>query len=208
MLRDRLVGGINDSRIRKRLLQEKDLTFKRALEVAQALEVAERDERKLDENSAEPVQRLQDSEPRSRNPRKEDTGTPTYQKCYRCGKTNHKANNCRFKTVKCHNCGKIGHLKAVCQQVKKDRRDPVKQISEDERDGQAPEEYTLFALNEESSRKPFVVQLKIDDVPLTMELDTGASLSIMSKNTFHEHWPYRPLEATTRKLRTYTGETI
>ena len=41
-----------------------------------------------------------------------------------------------------------------------------------------------------------------------MELDTGASLSIMSKNTFHEHWPNRPLEATTRKLRTYTGETI
>ena len=73
MLRDRLVGGINDSRVRKRLLQEKDLNFKRALEVAQALEVAERDERKLVE--PEPVQKLQDSKPRNwRNPRKEDTG--------------------------------------------------------------------------------------------------------------------------------------
>ena len=47
ILRDRLVGGINDSRIRKCLLQEKDLTFKKALEIAQALEVAERDEWKL-----------------------------------------------------------------------------------------------------------------------------------------------------------------
>ena len=41
-----------------------------------------------------------------------------------------------------------------------------------------------------------------------MELDTGASLSIMSKNTFRKHWPSRPLESTTRKLTTYTGETI
>ena len=118
--------------------------------------------------------------------------------------------NCRFKSAKCHNCGKTGHLKTVCQQpVKKDRRDSVKQLK-DEGDSQSPEEYTLFSLGEESSRKPFIVELKIhvDDVSLSMELDTGASLSIMSKNTFREHWPSRPLESTTRKLRTYTGETI
>ena len=209
MLRDRLVGGINDSRVRKRLLQEKDLNFKRALEIAQALEVAERDERKLE---PEPVVQKLDSKParnwRPVNQRKDDTGTPTYQKCYRCGKTNHKASNCRFKSAKCHNCGKTGHLKTVCQQpVKKDRRDSVKKLR-DERDSQSPEEYTLFSLGEESSRKPFIVQLKIDDVSLSMELDTGASLSIMSKNTFRKHWPSRPLESTTRKLTTYTGETI
>ena len=63
-------------------------------------------------------------------------------------------------------------------------------------------------MEEESSKQPFVVQLQIDDVPFTMELDTGASLSIMSKNTFCKHWPNRPLESTTRKLRTYTGEPI
>ena len=73
MLRDRLVGGINNSRTQKRLLQEKDLNFQRVLEVAQALEVAERDERKLVENTnPEPVQRLQDNKmhPNSRPTRK------------------------------------------------------------------------------------------------------------------------------------------
>ena len=58
MLRDRLVGGINNIHIRRRLLQEKNLTFQKALETAQALEVADKDERKLVANmSAEPVQR-------------------------------------------------------------------------------------------------------------------------------------------------------
>ena len=49
MLRDRLVGGINSIQIRRRLLQEKQLNFARALEIAQAMETAEKDEKKLDE---------------------------------------------------------------------------------------------------------------------------------------------------------------
>ena len=42
MLRDRLVCGINDKRIQRRLLAEPDLTFKRAFELAQGLEIADR----------------------------------------------------------------------------------------------------------------------------------------------------------------------
>ena len=42
MLRDRLVCGINDVRIQRRLLSEPDLTYKRAFDLAQAMEVAER----------------------------------------------------------------------------------------------------------------------------------------------------------------------
>ena len=42
MLRDRLVCVINDKRIQRRLLAEPDLTFKRAFELAQGLEIADR----------------------------------------------------------------------------------------------------------------------------------------------------------------------
>ena len=40
-LRDRLVCGTRSSSVQKRLLSEADLTFKRALEIAQAMEAAE-----------------------------------------------------------------------------------------------------------------------------------------------------------------------
>ncbi|XP_061594943.1 uncharacterized protein K02A2.6-like [Cololabis saira] len=47
MLRDRLVCGIADDRIQRRLLAEPDLTFERVLKVAQAIETASRDVRDL-----------------------------------------------------------------------------------------------------------------------------------------------------------------
>ena len=42
MLRDRLVSGINNDRIQRRLLAEKDLTFVKALDIATAMELAEK----------------------------------------------------------------------------------------------------------------------------------------------------------------------
>ena len=41
MLRDRLVCGVNDPQIQKRLLAETELTLKKAFELAQAIEMAE-----------------------------------------------------------------------------------------------------------------------------------------------------------------------
>ena len=40
MLRDRLVCGINDDRVQRRLLAETDLTFERAFKIAVAAEAA------------------------------------------------------------------------------------------------------------------------------------------------------------------------
>ena len=40
MIRDRLVCGINDDSIQRRLLAEQDLTYKKAVELAQSLEMA------------------------------------------------------------------------------------------------------------------------------------------------------------------------
>ena len=43
MLRDKLVCGINDVQIQKRLLAEDKLTFKKALDISLALEAATKD---------------------------------------------------------------------------------------------------------------------------------------------------------------------
>ena len=108
MLRDRLVCGIQDDQIQKRLLAEPNLTFQRAMQLAQGLEAAARNVHKLHspqqtEGEVHPVR-----PPRQQSPKSDLS-------CYRCGKKGHKAANCQFKNAECHLCGKVGHLKAVCR---------------------------------------------------------------------------------------------
>ena len=47
-------------------------------------------------------------------------------------------------------------------------------------------------------------------VELKMEVDTGASVSIISEYTYNKLWTHNmpPLQETTLKLRTYTGQTL
>ena len=47
MLRDRLVCGVNDERIQQRLLGESQLEFKKAMELATAMETADKNTRDL-----------------------------------------------------------------------------------------------------------------------------------------------------------------
>ena len=39
-------------------------------------------------------------------------------KCYRCGKTNHKAPQCQHQDTVCSKCNKTRHLAKVCQSKK------------------------------------------------------------------------------------------
>ena len=108
MLRDRLVCGINDQRLQRRLLAEPNLTYTKAFELAQAMEAADRNAKDLQERAAGiHAVRKQD---RAEGPRR-GTSTAT---CYRCG-GKHLATACRFRDSECHNCGKKGHLAKVCR---------------------------------------------------------------------------------------------
>ena len=78
-----------------------------------------------------------------------------------------------------------------------------------------PEEedcYTMFALTS-NSLEPYKVTMNIEGSDLNMELDTGASKSIMSEETYkslcgRSKHLYIVLEDTSVRLRTYTGESL
>ena len=96
--------------------------------------------------------------------------------------------------------------KAVCRG--KSRLGVIKKIS-DKTSVKKSSEYALYALDVMAGSTPlFTVNILVNNVPFVMELDTGASLTIMPETTFCRHWPDRQLQSTSRKLRTYTGETV
>ena len=86
MLRDRLVCGIRDSRVQRRLLSEVNLTFSKAFELAKAAELAEKSvadlQRPVDTASVHAVQPV----------------PPSSVSCHRCG-GKHNASNCRVKSA-------------------------------------------------------------------------------------------------------------
>ena len=111
MLRDRIVCGINDDRIQQRLLSEKGLTYKKALELSQGLETAAKNVRELQSAKQEPAQ-VHKVTPGRRG------GVQTAgvaRGCFRCGNTAHAPTDCPFKGVRCHNCGKVGHIRKTCR---------------------------------------------------------------------------------------------
>ena len=72
------------------------------------------------------------------------------------------------------------------------------------------ESYEPFKLQETRS-KPLVVTVKLNKAETDIEVDTGASLSLISKKTFYSSWPNKPhpkLELSSVKLHTYTKEAI
>ena len=70
--------------------------------------------------------------------------------------------------------------------------------------------YDLFTL-QASGRNPITVQVDLNQVPTEMEVDTGASISLTSKDTYEvisKQSQIESLQKTGVKLKTYTGEAV
>ena len=125
---DRLVCGLTNENLQKRLLSEEDLDLKRALKIAQGMEAASKNTQMLRDNSSASVrsgshddfsksavqmkeEEIVDRVGRYSRPR--ETNVPG-KKCYWCGRSDHLAHGCIHKDTVCHNCNKRGHLARVC----------------------------------------------------------------------------------------------
>ena len=103
MLRDRIACGIRSKRVQQRLLQESELTYDKALNIAQSAETAEKDAKRLQptpsvnepmtEVEDRPVHKLQQRRPKSTK-RGHDKQSPPNEACHRCGGTGHSPTHC------------------------------------------------------------------------------------------------------------------
>ncbi len=86
-LRDRLVCGLKNDAIQKRLLQEKNLTNARAIEIAQGMEAAEKRTKEMKGTSASVMQIVKEK-----------------RECHRCWKIH--GGKCRYLDTKFRKCGR------------------------------------------------------------------------------------------------------
>ena len=149
--------------------------------------------------------------------------------CFRCGKDSHRAAQCPFRTAQCYNCGKVGHIKVVCRskkpgggrsqanqpqrprsgQQRPRQQGSVQMVQEGGQDSsERLNEYSLYQISSKQDSKPLQVEVVINGQPLTMKLDTGAAVTLVSEETFQRKWSNVTLQTSMVRLHTYSGEPL
>ena len=142
--------------------------------------------------------------------------TPKQRKpCFRCGE-DHVPQKCRFKDENCRNCKSKGHIAKMCKKKAPTarteqnwRKQSVRYMEAgDQPPNNQDDEFKLFQISQEKPEPSITLPVKVNGEDCSMELDTGASVSIMSEEAWKKRFPKAPLEKSTLKLRTYTGEAL
>ncbi|XP_048482852.1 uncharacterized protein LOC125489797 [Plutella xylostella] len=198
-LLDRFVLGLGMGPERDRLFEQdsSDLTFAKALEIAERAECA-REAKALVTNGAgvviqqEPVYRVASERggaPRRPPPRAApaaaapgDQRDQHVSRCSVCGLKNHSELKCRFKSFKCQKCGVKGHLRKMCKLR-------VNNIETEENDSTCEDckECSLFNMRYENY-EPITLPVKINNEQYCMEIDSGSGISVMSHSFYSENF--------------------
>ena len=197
VLRDKLVCGKQSDNIQKVLLIKANLTLDKAVEISQGMEAAAKQAKELKGSCAAPVLAVD----------------ALAKPCGRCGRGNHDQKDCKFKSATCHKCGKIGHIAPVCRSKQpgkhpKGQAKKTKWVSSTEPDQTSDsQEESLFVVQNKSSPS-YKAELEVNGQPLTMEVDTGAAVSLAPESAVASLLTHSTLQPTGVILKTYTGEQI
>lgn len=233
-LRDRFVCGLLETRMQRRLLAETDLTFSKAIKIASAMEMANKQAMEFqpqqstsfpDGSSSRQVNKVYSRPNSNTKPMYTDRPIPNQgmtnnSPCYRCLDTSHTPDMCPFISSPCYYCKKIGHIAKACRKKNKPGKpkfskgqgqnsDTVKLVEETKltyNDDDSFEVYTIFSSN--SNKHGVMVDVELAGKSITLELDTGAAVSLISDKLYKSKLADIPLQPSKVKLRTYSGEYI
>lgn len=216
-LRDQFVSGLSSEAMRSRIFAEREIKYKEAVELALALEAAERHAEVSAGTSglapgagaagvAESLHHNRaghGSRGRDKPAPREDAGRAQSQaqgsKCWRCGKP-HKADRCRYSNYNCDLCHERGHLKVMCKKVNKGFNVRQNYVSESE------SELDFFNIDVATQgNKPYIIKVLVDNQELACELDTGSRISAINNEVYEDVFKNKIIYSDNLVLRCYSG---
>ena len=230
-LREQFISGLGMEATKRKLLSE-ELTFKQAYDRAIADEAAGANVKDLSQGvhakfsspRVPPQQRPRKAHFSPRyGSRKPDDGRrnhppddrrhnqpqrKSFGKCPRCGFTNHKADECKYKTAECFKCHKIGHLRSECKtgQWQHRPRNQTHFVGEEEL---VDSVFNIDSVNSDKTvAGSITVSMDVEDVAIEFMLDTGSPYTIISDDMFKKSFPQLKLTTTTRRLHAYSGKEL
>ena len=136
-----------------------------------------------------------------------------YVKCYKCA-GQHNPNVCPLIDKECFFCKNKGHTSKVCRKKAKLNL-PTQQFSNvisktTDNDNSDDDLFSVYQLDHKTSRQPIIITVMIENQNVPIEIDTGASISLINWDTFKKINCKSNiiLSPTSCKLKTYSGEIV
>lgn len=181
ILRDRLLFGIRDNKVRERLLRETKLTLNKTDEICRASE-SMLAQMKVVGNTGVPVPVNAVGQGKKFQPSQQKKGKYAIPKeCGNCGKEHDatKKELCPAHGKACRKCGKLNHFAAKCRSKKKDNS-PRKAVGAVDNDESEPEVYNAENISVVDLDDSQLVTLKLESGNyLRFQPDTGAQCNVI-----------------------------
>ena len=188
-MRTRFMCSVKNESVLKSLFKMKDdeLTFARAIEIAMQTEDAARVAKDTASGQHLPtVHKIQGprrghnnaqyptapTAKKSKGQNKKATQHTCKPSCFRCGKSNHKEEECFHKSSTCNYCNKTGHIEPACRQ--KNRAESVHKTLKIKR------------VNTLRSTKHLRQSLKVEGQIFSFEVDTGAADNYLTESVWEQ----------------------
>ena len=191
LLRDRIVIGIKDNATRKKLLNMPKLTLKECIDMCRTHESTSLQIKTMTQQEVSAVStRPSSSKHYSANKQKKSAHADKGKEinCIFCGKKHAKdRNQCPAWGKKCSTCHKPNHFSTVCKSRNKQKKQSsyvriVDQDTSDQDDYVATLEEIDIVIHKSNPNKVFVT-LSVNDKEEHFQLDTGATVNVMSDIT-------------------------
>ena len=186
MIRDRLVMGIRDDRVREKLLEEKGLDLVKAVQICKAHEASKlqvklmgaateasvnalKNKMKRSTHQTQPLHRHHEGTKLERGPKSRSV-QHLHQKCTRCGREPHSKEWCPATSAKCRKCSRVGHYAVCC------RSSAVHAVEEEDSD--SDKSYMGMIVCEVYSN-PWKAVIQVNGEQSLFKLDTGADVTVM-----------------------------
>ena len=116
MIRDRLVVGIRDEAMSRKLQLDPDLTLETAKKKIRQEKAVREQQQSLKETDMVGIEEINRYQARWKDQTSKIRGDqrPQGRQCTRCGRSNHPKDRCPAKDVSCHRCGRKGHYSNQC----------------------------------------------------------------------------------------------
>lgn len=209
LIKDRIVVGVKDNSVRKRLLQEENLTLRKCVDICRSAESTTAKLKTIVGASVEDVHAVGKSKlaGKHRNTPNSSHKHTTYRKCKYCGQMCEKG-KCPAFGKKCSNCLRYNHFSSECRSARRSsqyrgKRHNVRQIeylsgTEDDDD------FEIMMINKKHEvESKIFANMVLTEVNQTIkfQLDSGATTNLIPE----KYVPKDKIQNCERTLRMYNN---